>query len=55
MPLFDIGPLGAAFNKADDDHERCAGSLTCNWTSSCGALPGGYQGVPLPARPATAK
>jgi predicted nucleic acid-binding protein len=30
--LCDTGPLVAAFNKADDDHERCAQFLVQNWT-----------------------
>ena len=32
MILCDTGPLVAAFNKADDDHERCARFLAQNWT-----------------------
>lgn len=32
MILCDTGPLVAAFNKADDDHERCARFLARNWT-----------------------
>jgi uncharacterized protein len=27
----DTGTLAAAFNKADDDHERCARFLAQNW------------------------
>jgi predicted nucleic acid-binding protein len=30
--LCDTGPLVAAFNKADDNHERCARFLAENWT-----------------------
>lgn len=32
MILCDTGPLVAAFNKADDDHERCVRFLSQNWT-----------------------
>ncbi|HEU5418155.1 MAG TPA: PIN domain-containing protein, partial [Streptosporangiaceae bacterium] len=31
MILCDTGPLVAAFNQADRDHERCARFLTENW------------------------
>jgi predicted nucleic acid-binding protein len=30
--LCDTGPLVAAFNKADGDHERCVRFLNQNWT-----------------------
>ena len=32
MIFVTLGPLVAAFNKADDDHERCARFLAQNWT-----------------------
>lgn len=32
MILCDTGPLVAAFNKADKDHERCVRFLAQNWT-----------------------
>ena len=32
MILCDTGPLVAAFNEADDDHERCVRFLAHNWT-----------------------
>lgn len=32
MILCDTGPLVAAFNKADNDHARCASFLRENWS-----------------------
>ncbi|SHN34954.1 type II toxin-antitoxin system VapC family toxin [Cryptosporangium aurantiacum] len=32
MILCDTGPLVAAFNEADDNHERCSRFLVENWT-----------------------
>ena len=32
MILCDTGPLVAAFNRADDDHERCVEFLAKHWT-----------------------